>query len=230
MVERLVSWRVGGLNGWCWSGGGLGAAVAAPCLTNQGALSGAAAWATRSAPALARPHRVAGLYVVERLKGELLAGAVAEHQRLAAAKARRRAIHKAAAAGGGRSPAAPAGGGGGGQGGGDGEARAGRVRFDLPPEAAQPSGAGSSGIAGAGAIGGSSGGGSGWGGPEARVPLTDAEALQQLDRHRLWHSSQAFARGVLSDLRWAWSAGRMWCGGSRREEEAVLSEERPSCS
>lgn len=144
------------------------------------------------APACPTHNRVAGLYVVERLKGEVLAGVAAEHQRLMAAKARRRAIAKAAAAGGGHpAAAAPSGGGG------SSEGRPGRVRFDLPPEAAQPSS-----------------GGSGWSGAATRVPLTDAEALQQLDRHRLWHSSQAFARGVLSELRLVACGGKDVSGGS----------------
>jgi hypothetical protein len=33
------------------------------------------------------------------------------------------------------------------------------------------------------------------------VPLTEAEVLQQLDQHQLWHSSQAFARQVLAEIR-----------------------------
>lgn len=42
--------------------------------------------------------RVAGLYIVERLKGEVVAAVAARFQRQAIDRARRRAIHKAAAA------------------------------------------------------------------------------------------------------------------------------------
>ena len=47
------------------------------------------------------------------------------------------------------------------------------------------------------------GGGSSGNGPHfVPVPLTEAEVLQQLDQHQLWHSSQAFARQVLAEIRW----------------------------
>lgn len=42
--------------------------------------------------------RVAGLYVLERLKGEVLSAVAAEHRRAAVERARRAAIHRAAAA------------------------------------------------------------------------------------------------------------------------------------
>ncbi|PSC69954.1 Sodium hydrogen exchanger 7 [Micractinium conductrix] len=56
--------------------------------------------------------RVCGLYVLERIKGEVLAAVVAEYERLAGDRARRAAIHRAAAAAAGRGAAAASHGGG----------------------------------------------------------------------------------------------------------------------
>lgn len=159
---------------------------------------------------------MAGLYTVERMKGEVLASVAAEHQRLAVQRARRQAIAKAAAdsgvrggrgAGAASTAAALAAGASrvGGVGGSpSGGIRQPRVRFDLPAEEEEEGGEGGRG-----------------GLPPplhpsvsarmARVPLTDVEALRQLDRHHLWHSSQAFARQVLAELRWAAS----WIGRTR---------------
>lgn len=97
-----------------------------------------------------------------------------------------------------------------------------RVRFDLPEPALEEAGqaavahvmlppapAGTAaGPSGTPLNGGSSLAGGG-GQPSTRlpgvqyVPLTEAEVLQQLDQQKLWHSSQALARHVLAELRWA---------------------------
>ena len=194
--------------------------------------------------------RVSGLYVLERMKGEVLSAVAAEHRRAAVERARRAAIRRAAAASSTAAAAAA-------QGSphsqvaaevaaaaagqpvpaaeeaeaaaraaptvvGLGGRRHSRVRFDLPEPALEEAGQAAVGRvmlpptpAGTAASplgtqlirGGSLAGGGGQ--PSTRlpgvqyVPLTEAEVLQQLDQQKLWHSSQALARHVLVELRWA---------------------------
>ncbi|KAL4858875.1 Protein ACTIVITY OF BC1 COMPLEX KINASE 3 [Chlorella vulgaris] len=188
--------------------------------------------------------RVAGLYVLERLKGEVTARMAAHYQALAVERERRHAIHRAAAA----ATAAPDAGSlqpeaaaeqqeqaqqQSGQGSeshslrqhvrwhsslGTEEEQVGSVRCALGPvglnghwnvalalskdlrvidcclhaleslqeaEGSQPR----------------SGSRPGMSATAPFVPLTDSEVLSGMDRHKLWHSAQAFARGTLADIR-----------------------------
>lgn len=122
---------------------------------------------------------MAGLYVVERLKGQVQAGLAAEYQRYAVDRARRQAISRAAAAC---------------------AASATRVAGSPPAGPTDK-------VAAVAA---------------PRVPLSDAEVLGQLDRGRLWRSSQAFARDVLAEIRQAHGKAYRGQGAGQGRDPGLL--------
>ncbi|GAB4814387.1 hypothetical protein N2152v2_001433 [Parachlorella kessleri] len=138
--------------------------------------------------------RVASLYILERLKGQVIAQVAAVHQQLAVARAKRQAIHRAAVRESARQASiqsSPQ------EGGSTLEEEVGhlrdRIQRDLEQALDQADDDSVAKLEHAARVAD--------GAVPEFVPLTEEEVLRQLDPQRTWHKAQASARRVVSDMR-----------------------------